>query len=176
MAVFSLQGQEPDLAPPGTCYVAESAVVIGKVRIKAGVGIWFGAVLRGDNEWIEIGERTNVQDNCTLHTDPGCPLTVGDGCTVGHNAIVHGCTIGRNCLIGMGAILMNRAQIGANCFVGAGALIAEDKIIPDNSVVVGTPARVIRSADEATVKLIAYAAEVYFRHWNNYAANLKRIG
>lgn len=176
MALFSLQGQEPDMAPAGTCYVAESAVVIGKVRIKAGVGIWFGAVLRGDNEWIEIGERSNVQENCTLHTDPGYPLTVGEGCTVGHNAILHGCTIGRNCLIGMGAILMNGAQIGANCIIGAGALIGERKTIPDNSLVVGAPARVIRSTDEAAVKLIEHAAEVYFQRWQNYAANLKRIG
>jgi carbonic anhydrase/acetyltransferase-like protein (isoleucine patch superfamily) len=175
MAVFSLRGQEPDMAPAGTCYVAESAVVIGKVRIKAGVGIWFGAVLRGDNEWIEIGERTNIQENCTLHTDPGYPLTVGEGCTVGHNAILHGCTIGRNCLIGMGAILMNGARIGANCFVGAGALIGEGKTFPDNSLVVGAPARVIRSNDEDTVKLIEHAAEVYFQRWQNYAANLQRI-
>jgi carbonic anhydrase/acetyltransferase-like protein (isoleucine patch superfamily) len=175
MALYSLRGEAPDMAPAGTCYVAESAVVIGKVRIKAGVGIWFGAVLRGDNEWIEIGERSNIQENSTLHTDPGFPLTVGEGCTVGHNVILHGCTIGRNCLIGMGAILMNGAKVGANCIVGAGALISEGKIIPDNSLVVGAPARVARSTDEDAVKLIEHAAEVYFQRWQNYAANLKRI-
>jgi carbonic anhydrase/acetyltransferase-like protein (isoleucine patch superfamily) len=176
MALFSLHGQNPELAPAGTCYVADNATVIGKVRLKAGASVWFGAVLRGDNEWIEIGERANIQENCTLHTDPGYPLTVGEGCTVGHNAILHGCTIGRNCLIGMGAIVMNGARIGANCIIGAAALIGERKTIPDNSLVVGAPARVIRSTDEAAVKLIGHAAEVYVQRWQDYAANLKRIG
>jgi carbonic anhydrase/acetyltransferase-like protein (isoleucine patch superfamily) len=106
MPLFSLGGEKPDMAPSEHCYVAETAVVIGKVRIKTGASIWFGAVLRGDNEWIDIGERANVQDNCTLHTDPGYPLTVGDGCTIGHNAILHGCSVGKNTLIGMGAILL----------------------------------------------------------------------
>jgi carbonic anhydrase/acetyltransferase-like protein (isoleucine patch superfamily) len=175
MALFSLAGQEPDMAPAGLCYVAESAVVVGKVRIKAGASVWFGAVLRGDNEWIEIGRRTNIQDNCTLHTDPGFPLVVGEGCTVGHNAILHGCSIGDNTLIGMGAILMNGAQVGRNCVVGAGALIGEKKTVPDHSLVVGSPARKLRDTDEATVKLIAMSAEIYFRRWQNYAANLKRL-
>jgi carbonic anhydrase/acetyltransferase-like protein (isoleucine patch superfamily) len=175
MPLFSLAGQMPDMAPANLCYVAESAIVIGKVRIKAGASVWFGSVLRGDNEWIEIGERTNIQDNCTLHTDPGFPLTVGVGCTVGHNAILHGCTIGNNTLVGMGAILMNGAQIGSNCIVGAGALIGEKKTIPDNSLVIGSPARKIRDNDEATIKVIEKAAEIYFRRWQNYAANLKRV-
>ena len=112
MALFSLAGQSPE-APAGLCYVAENAVVIGRVRLKRGASVWFNAVLRGDNEWIEIGERSNVQDNCTLHTDPGYPLTLGEGCTVGHNAVLHGCTIGNNTLIGMGAIVMNGARVGA---------------------------------------------------------------
>jgi carbonic anhydrase/acetyltransferase-like protein (isoleucine patch superfamily) len=177
MALYSLNGQAPDMPAADACYVAENAVVIGKVRIKAGVSIWFGAVARGDNEWIEIGERTNIQENCTLHTDPGYPLTVGAGCTVGHHAILHGCTIGRNCLIGMGAILMNGAQIGANCIIGAGALVGvgELKTIPDNSLVVGAPARVSRSIGDDAVKYLEYAAEFYFKRWQNYAANLKRI-
>ena len=131
MPVFSLFDQAPDMAPPDRCYVAETAIVIGKVRIKAGASLWFGAVLRGDNEWIEIGERTNIQDNCTLHTDPGFPLTVGSGVTVGHNAILHGCLIGNNTLIGMGAIVMNGAQVGSNCIIGAGALVAEKAVVPD---------------------------------------------
>src|SRR6201998_4683752 len=134
------------MAPPDQCYVVESAIVIGRVRIKAGASIWYGAVLRGDNEWIEIGERTNVQDNCTLHTDPGYPLTIGCGCTIGHNAILHGCSIGHNTLIGMGAILLNGAKIGSNGVVGAGALVVEKMVIADNSVVVGMPARMIREA------------------------------
>jgi carbonic anhydrase/acetyltransferase-like protein (isoleucine patch superfamily) len=175
MPLFSLRGQNPDMAPAGSCWVAETAVVIGKVRIKAGVSVWFGAVLRGDNEWIEIGERSNIQDNCTLHTDPGFPLTVGEGCTIGHNAILHGCSIGNNTLVGMGAILLNGALIGSNCIIGAGALVGEKKTVPDNTLVVGSPARKLRDNDEAAVKLIAKSAEIYFNRWQNYAANLKPI-
>jgi len=175
MPVFSLQGQSPDMAPAGRCYIAETAVLIGKVRIKAGASIWFGSVLRGDNEWIEIGGRSNIQDNCTLHTDPGFPLTVGEGSTVGHNAILHGCTIGNNSLIGMGAIVMNGARIGANCIVGAGALIKEQMIVPDNALVVGSPARKIRDNDESAIKLIAHAAETYFKRWQHYASELKPV-
>jgi carbonic anhydrase/acetyltransferase-like protein (isoleucine patch superfamily) len=176
MSLFSLRGQGPDMAPAGTCWVAETAVLIGKVRLKAGASVWFGAVLRGDNEWIDIGERSNIQDNCTLHTDPGFPLTVGEGSTIGHGAILHGCTIGNNTLIGMGAILLHGARIGRNCVVGAGALVAENKTVPDNTLVVGSPARKLRDNDEAAVKLIAQAAEIYFNRWQNYAANLKPVG
>lgn len=174
MALLSLAGQSPE-APAGICYVAESAVVIGKVRLKRGASVWFNSVLRGDNEWIEIGERSNVQDNCTFHTDPGYPLTIGEGCTIGHNAILHGCTIGNNTLIGMGAIVMNGAKVGANCIIGAGALIGENKIVPDNSLFVGSPARKLRDVDEATRKGISDAAEIYFQRWQDYAANLKRV-
>jgi carbonic anhydrase/acetyltransferase-like protein (isoleucine patch superfamily) len=176
MPVFSLFDQAPDMAPPDQCYVAETAIVIGRVRIKAGVSLWFGAVLRGDNEWIEIGERTNIQDNCTLHTDPGFPLTVGSGVTVGHNAILHGCLIGNNTLIGMGAVVMNGAQVGSNCIVGAGALVAEKAVVPDNALVVGSPARKIRDNDDATMRLIECSAEVYFKRWQAYAESFKRIG
>ncbi len=175
MAVFSVFDQAPELAPSGEYYIADTAIVVGRVRIKAGASVWFGAVLRGDNEWIEIGERTNVQDNCTLHTDPGFPLTVGSGCTVGHNAVLHGCLIGSNTLIGMGAIVMNGAQIGSNCIVGAGALVAEKAIVPDNALVVGSPARKIRDNDDATIKLIEYSAQVYFKRWQAYASSFKRI-
>ena len=175
MPFFSLRGEKPDMAPLDHCYVAETAVVIGRVRIKIGASIWFGTVLRGDNEWIEIGERTNIQDNCTLHTDPGFPLTVGDGCTIGHNAILHGCLIGNNTLIGMGAILLNGAQIGSNCVVGAGALVGEKMIVADNTLVVGSPARKVRNIDEATVKLIERSAEIYFKRWQTYTSTLKRI-
>jgi len=174
MPLFSLRGEKPDMAVDH-CYVAETAVVIGRVRIKIGASIWFGAVLRGDNEWIEIGERTNIQDNCTLHTDPGFPLTIGSGCTIGHNAILHGCSIGDNTLIGMGAILLNGAKIGSNCVVGAGALIPEKVVIADNSVVVGMPARRIREADEATIKFNQLSAAVYFDRWQKYALTVKRL-
>jgi len=176
MALFSLDGIRPELAPPDQCYVADSAVVIGKIRIRAGASIWFGAVLRGDNEWIEIGERANIQDNCTLHTDPGYPVTVGEGSTIGHNAILHGCTIGRNTLIGMGAIVLNGARIGDNCVIGAGALIGERKVIPDNTLAVGVPARPIRNVDDATIAVNERAADTYFRRWQGYVASLERIG
>jgi carbonic anhydrase/acetyltransferase-like protein (isoleucine patch superfamily) len=175
MPLFSLHGQDPDLAPADRCYVAETAMIIGKVRIKIGASVWFGSVLRGDNEWIEIGERSNIQDNCTLHTDPGFPLTVGEGCTIGHNAILHGCSIGNNTLIGMGAIVLNGAEIGANCIVGAGAVVTERKVIPDNALVVGSPARKIRDNEAATISLIAQAAEVYFKRWQGYVSGLKRL-
>ena len=175
MPLFSLDGQRPDMAPANQCYAAHTAVLIGKVRIKAGASVWFGAVLRGDNEWIEVGQRSNVQDNCTLHTDPGFPLMIGRGCTIGHNAILHGCTIGDNTLIGMGAIVMNGARIGTNCIVGAGTLIGEQKAVPDNSLVVGAPMRKLRDVDEAAAKLITNAADIYYRRWQDYAANLKPI-
>lgn len=175
MPLFSLRGEKPDMAPLDHCYIAETAVVIGKVRVKIGASIWFGAVLRGDNEWIEIGERTNVQDNCTLHTDPGYPLAVGRGCTIGHNAILHGCTIGKNSLVGMGAILLNGAKIGDNCVVGAGSLVRENQVIPGNAVVVGSPARKVRDVDDAIIKFNELSAEIYFNRWQTYAATLKRI-
>lgn len=175
MAVFSLGGEKPDMAPADRCYVADSATVIGRVRLKTGASVWFGAVLRGDNEWIEVGERTNIQDNCTLHTDPGFPLTVGDGCTVGHNAILHGCTIGDNTLIGMGAILLNGAKVGSNCVVGAGALVREEMVVPDNTLVVGSPARKVRENDDATVGLIKKSAEIYFKRWRAYVSDLERV-
>jgi carbonic anhydrase/acetyltransferase-like protein (isoleucine patch superfamily) len=175
MPLFSLHGENPDMALTNLCYVAETAVVIGRVKIGIGASIWFGAVLRGDNEWIEIGERTNVQDNCTLHTDPGFPLTIGSGCTVGHNAILHGCSIGKNTLIGMGAILLNGARIGDNCVVGAGALVGERKVVSDNSMVVGMPARKIRDVDEAAIRSNERSAEIYFDRWQFYASTLKRL-
>jgi carbonic anhydrase/acetyltransferase-like protein (isoleucine patch superfamily) len=176
MPLFSLRGEKPDLPPVGQFYVAETAVLIGKVRLLSGASVWFNSVLRGDNERIEIGERSNIQDNCTLHTDPGYPLTVGPGSTIGHNAILHGCTIGRNTLVGMGAILLNGAQIGDNCIIGAGALVSERKVVPDNAVMVGGPARQLRDVDEAARKLNERAAEVYFKRWQAYASGLQRIG
>ena len=175
MPLFSLRGEKPDLPPAGRFYVAETALLIGRVRLKAGASVWFNSVLRGDNEWIEIGERTNIQDNCTLHTDPGYPLTVGPGSTIGHNAILHGCTIGTNTLVGMGAILLNGAQIGDNCIIGAGALVSERKVVADNTVMVGSPARKLRDVDEAAHKLNQQAAEVYFHRWQAYASDLQRI-
>ena len=176
MAIFSLDGEVPDLPDAGRYWIAETAIVIGRVRLKADASVWFGAVLRGDNEWIELGERSQVQDNCTLHTDPGLPVTIGDNCTIGHNVVLHGCTIASNTLIGMGAIVLNGAKIGQNCLVGAGALITEGKELPDDSLIVGSPARVLRPVDAETTAMILDSADVYVRRWRDYAGGLKRIG
>jgi carbonic anhydrase/acetyltransferase-like protein (isoleucine patch superfamily) len=176
MPIYELDGQAPELPEEGRCYIAESATVIGRVRLKAEVSVWYGAVLRGDNEWIEIGERSDVQDNCTLHTDPGFPLTVGSNSLVGHNVVLHGCTIGDNTLIGMGAIVLNGAKIGNNCLVGAGALVTEGKSFPDNSLIVGAPARVIRTLDQRAIELITEGADIYVRRGQHYRKALKRIG
>ena len=176
MAIYELDGQAPELAADGRCWIADSAAVIGRVRLKTDASVWFNAVLRGDNEWIEIGERSQVQDNATLHTDPGFPVIIGDNCVIGHNVILHGCRIGANTLIGMGAILLNGAKIGANCLVGAGALVAEGKEFADNSLIVGSPARAIRPLGEDAAREIARGADIYVRRSQQYAKGLKRIG
>jgi carbonic anhydrase/acetyltransferase-like protein (isoleucine patch superfamily) len=175
MAIFALDGQRPDLPADGHYYVAESAVVIGRVRLKPDASVWFGSTLRGDNEWIEIGARSNVQENCTFHTDMGYPLTIGAACTIGHNVILHGCTVGENSLIGMGAIVLNGARIGRSSLVGAGALVTEGKEFPDNSLIVGSPARAIRTLDEAAMKRVVGASDWYVKRWQQYAKGLERI-
>jgi carbonic anhydrase/acetyltransferase-like protein (isoleucine patch superfamily) len=151
-------------------------VLIGKVRLKRDASVWFGAVLRGDNEWIELGERSQIQDNATLHTDPGFPMTIGPDCVIGHNVILHGCTIGHGSLIGMGAILLNGSKIGAGCLVGAGALVTEGKSFPDGSLVVGSPAKAVRTLDAAGHAMIKGGADIYVRRWRQYAKGLTRIG
>jgi carbonic anhydrase/acetyltransferase-like protein (isoleucine patch superfamily) len=176
MPIYELEGQAPELPEQGRFYVADTAAVIGRVRLKADVSIWFGAVLRGDNEWVEVGERSQIQDNCVLHTDPGFPLTLGSNCVIGHLVMLHGCTIGDNTLIGMGAVLLNGSKIGNNSLVGAGAVVMEGKSFPDNSLIVGAPARVIRSLDAATVERIRAGADVYVRRITTYGKGLKRIG
>jgi carbonic anhydrase/acetyltransferase-like protein (isoleucine patch superfamily) len=176
MAIYELDGTRPELPADGLYWVAETAAVIGRVRLKSEVSIWYGSVLRGDNEWIEIGERSQIQDNATLHTDPGFPLTIGKDCVIGHNVVLHGCTIGDASLIGMGAILLNGARIGTNCLVGAGALITEGKEFADNSVILGAPAKALRQTDEKVRAMIARAADVYVKRWKRYAAGLTRIG
>jgi carbonic anhydrase/acetyltransferase-like protein (isoleucine patch superfamily) len=176
MPIYQLAGQAPELPADGHYWIAETATLIGRVRLKSHASIWFGAVLRGDNEWIEIGERSQVQDNATIHSDPGFPLTIGTNCVIGHNVILHGCTIGDNSLVGMGAIMLNGAKIGRNCLVGAGALITEGKEFPDGAMIIGAPARSVRSTDEATRTMIAAGADIYVRRWQDYAKGLKRIG
>jgi carbonic anhydrase/acetyltransferase-like protein (isoleucine patch superfamily) len=174
MAIYELDGQAPEL--PDSYYVADNAQVIGRVRMKPDSSVWFGAVLRGDNEWIELGERSQIQDNCVLHTDDGFPLTVGSNCVIGHLVMLHGCTIGNNSLIGMGAVVLNGAKIGNNSLVGAGAVVTEGKSFPDNSLIVGAPARVIRTLDEKALELIREGADVYVQRSKLYPQKLKRIG
>jgi carbonic anhydrase/acetyltransferase-like protein (isoleucine patch superfamily) len=175
MPIYSLDGTAPELPPAGACWLAPDAQLIGRVRLGADVGIWFGAVLRGDNEWIEIGDGSNIQEGCVLHTDMGAPLRIGAGCTVGHRAILHGCTIGDNSLIGMGATVLNHARIGANCLVGANALITEGKEFPDNSLIVGSPARAVKVLGDDAVERLRESARGYVANGRRFAAGLKRI-
>lgn len=175
MAVYELDGQAPAVPADGLYWIAETATVVGRVRLGSDASIWYGAVLRGDNEWIDIGAGSQIQDNATLHTDPGFPLTIGQGCVIGHNVILHGCAVGDNTLIGMGTTCLNGAKIGANCLVGANALITEGKEFPDNSVILGAPAKAVREVDDAARAMIARAAHVYRKRWKQYDAGLKRI-
>src|SRR3954449_2965491 len=175
MTIYALDGQAPEFPETGNYWVADTAVLIGKVRLRRDASVWFGAVLRGDNEWIELGERSQIQDNTTLHTDPGFPITIGDNCVIGHNVVLHGCSVASNSLIGMGAIVLNGAKIGRNCLVGAGALVTEGKEFPDGSLIVGTPARVVRALDEKAMHGIARAADNYVKRWQRYSKGLKRI-
>ncbi|MGD9845592.1 MAG: gamma carbonic anhydrase family protein [Variibacter sp.] len=176
MPIYELDGQQPSLPADGRYYIADTAVIIGKVRMLTDANIWFGSVLRGDNEWIEVGEGSNVQESCTFHVDPGFPLTVGPGCTIGHNVVLHGCTIGAHSLVGMGAIILNGARIGENSLVGAGALVTEGKTFPDNSLIVGSPARAVRTLDEKGIANVRRASEWYVKRSQQYAKGLKRIG
>ena len=176
MAIYELDGQVPELPGEGNYFIADTAVVIGKVRLKASASVWFGAVLRGDNEWIEVGEGSNVQDNSTCHTDMGFPLTIGKNCTVGHNVILHGCTIEDGALIGMGSIVMNGAKIGRDSIVGAGAVITEGKEFPERSLIIGAPARAIRTLDAAQVEKMGGAARSYIRNGARYGKGVRKIG
>jgi carbonic anhydrase/acetyltransferase-like protein (isoleucine patch superfamily) len=175
MPIYQLDDLRPEFPEEGRYWIAETAVLIGRVRLKPDSSVWWGAVLRGDNEWIELGERSQIQDNSTLHTDPGFPLTIGTGCVIGHNVVLHGCSIGDNSLVGMGAIMLNGARIGKNCLVGAGALITEGKEFPDNSMIIGTPARRVRDVDDDVIKAIAFGADIYVKRHRQYAKALQRI-
>ncbi len=173
MTIYSLDGVSPELAERS--WIAPDASVIGKVRLCDEASVWFGAVLRGDNEPIVVGERSNIQDLALIHTDPGFPVTIGAGCTIGHRAILHGCTIGENSLIGMGATLLNGASVGRNCIVGAGALIAEGKTIADNSLVVGMPGKVIRTLGDDALAILTNAASIYVARWKDYSDKLEAL-
>jgi len=171
MAIYQLNDRVPVI--PKSCYIAEEATIIGSVILGENVGIWFGAVLRGDTELIEIGDGSNVQELSVLHTDPGAPLTIGKNVTVGHQVMLHGCTIGDNSLIGMGATVLNGAKIGANCLVGAGALVTEGKEFPDNSLIVGSPAKVVRTLDDKALAGMARNAKGYIANGQRYTAGLQ---
>lgn len=175
MPIYSLQDRQPNLPPEDEFWLAPDASVMGDVHLGRDVGIWFGAVLRGDNEPIVVGARTNIQEHSMLHTDMGFPLTIGEGCTIGHRAILHGCSLGENTLVGMGATILNGAKIGKNCLIGAGALVPEGKEIPDNSLVVGMPGKVVRELDEAAVQSLRESANGYVANWRRFAKGLKRI-
>jgi carbonic anhydrase/acetyltransferase-like protein (isoleucine patch superfamily) len=176
MAIYQLDGQRPDLPADDRYWIAESAAVIGTVRLKRDASVWYGASLRGDNEWVEVGERSNIQENCILHTDIGFPLTIGAGCTIGHSVILHGCTIADDSLIGMGAIVLNGVKIGRHCLVGAGAVVTEGKEFADNSLIIGAPARAMRQVDDKILQLIAESADFYVNNWQRYRKGLKKIG
>lgn len=174
MAIYALGGNFPELPQAGSFWIAASADVVGRVRLEKNASIWFAAVLRGDNELIHVGEGSNVQDACVLHTDMGSPLTIGRNCTIGHRAMLHGCTIGDNSLVGIGATILNNAVIGRNCLIGAHALVTEGKSIPDNSLVMGAPGRVVRTLDEGEIARLAKSAEAYVRNWQRFAKGLSQ--
>ncbi len=175
MPIYALDGQAPDLPANGRYFVAPDANLIGRVRLGEEASVWFGATLRGDNEWISIGARSNVQENSVLHTDMGCPLDVGPNCTLGHSVILHGCTIGEGTLIGMGSTILNRARIGKFCLVGANALITEGKEFPDYSLIVGSPAKVTRTLDEAAIKGLLASAASYVARGKLFSEKLVRL-
>ncbi len=174
MATYALNDIAPEL-PDGFCWIAPDAIVLGDVELAEDVGIWFGAVLRGDTEPIRIGARTNIQDNSVLHTDRDYPLTIGAGCTIGHKAVVHGCTIGSNTLVGMSATILNGAKIGRNCLIGAGALVTENKEIPDNSLVIGAPAKVARELDADAIAALTQSADSYVKNAHRFASELRPL-
>jgi carbonic anhydrase/acetyltransferase-like protein (isoleucine patch superfamily) len=171
--IFAIDGVEPEFEDRSSNWIAPNAVLIGRVRLGREAGIWFGAVLRGDNEPIVIGAATNVQEHAVVHTDTGFPVTVGAGCTIGHRAMLHGCTIGNNSLVGMGAIILNGARIGANSLVGAGALVTEGKAFPERSLIVGAPATTIRTLDDAAVERLKQSAEHYVENGRRFRAGLR---
>ena len=172
MSIYNYDGNVPELPISEDYWIAPGAHVIGKVRIGPGCGIWFGAVLRGDNEFIIVGSGTNIQENSVLHTDLGHQLEIGENCTIGHSAIIHGCKIGDNSLIGMGAVILNGAKIGKNCLIAAGALIKEGSQVPDNSLVVGSPGKIVRQVSDEEAKSITDNAIHYQDNWKKYSKSV----
>ena len=175
MALFELDGVKPVTPDSGNFWVADNATVLGRVILKENASVWFNCVLRGDNDPIEIGENSNIQDSCVLHTDHGVPLTIGKDVTVGHMVMLHGCTIADETLIGIGSTILNGARIGRNCIIGAHSLIPEGKEIPDNSLVMGAPGKVVKQLTPEQVALIKASAHGYVANWKRFKAGLKPL-
>lgn len=175
MSVYALGDSKPQLPPQGEYWVAPSASVIGDVILHTNASVWFGATLRGDNDPITVGPDSNIQDGSVLHTDFGSPLTLGRGVTVGHNAMLHGCEVGDYSLIGIGAVVLNGVRIGRNCIIGANALITEGKVIPDNSLVMGQPGKVVRERDPEHIAVLQMSADHYVQNWKRFAAELRAL-
>ncbi len=173
MAIYQLGDDTPRIAP--SAWVADSAQVIGRVSLAEGASVWYGAVLRGDNEWITLGARANVQDGSVLHTDMGYPLTLGDDVSVGHQAMLHGCTVGAGSLIGIQAVVLNGARIGSHCLVGAGAVVTEGKVFPDHSLIVGSPARLLREITPEQLAHLRRAALQYVTNAERHRRTLKKL-
>ncbi|MEM6896511.1 MAG: gamma carbonic anhydrase family protein [Pseudomonadota bacterium] len=173
--IYTLDGVAPQLPEDGDFWVAPDANVIGHVILETATSIWFGATLRGDNEPIRVGAGSNVQENAVLHTDMGFPLTIGAGCTIGHKAMLHGCEIGDNSLIGMGATVLNGAKIGKNCLIGACALVTEGKEIPDGSLVMGAPGKVVRMLDDGAIEGLQGSARGYQANMRRFRAGLTAL-
>lgn len=175
MSLYALDDKSPQVPGPGRYWVAPSASVIGDVRLGEAASVWFNAVIRADNEPLSIGARSNIQDGAVLHSDAGSPLVIGEGVTVGHKAMLHGCTIGDNSLIGINAVVLNRARIGRDSLVGAGALVPEGKIFPDGVLLIGAPARVARELTDEQIALLRVSAEHYVANWQRFREGLREL-
>lgn len=173
MTLYALGGHSPEIH--NDTWIAPDANLVGQVVVEQGGSVWFGCTIRADHEEIRVGQGSNVQENCVMHIDAGFPLTIGRNCTIGHKVMLHGCTIGDNTLVGMGAIVLNGAKIGKNCLIGAGALITENKVIPDNSLVMGSPGKIVRDVNEATVEKLHQSALHYQDNMRYFRDKLKEI-
>jgi carbonic anhydrase/acetyltransferase-like protein (isoleucine patch superfamily) len=169
--IYTLGDRAPEFEGTGH-YVADNATIIGSVRLKDKASVWFNCVLRGDNDWLVVGERSNIQDGCVLHTDEGIELIIGDGVTIGHKVMLHGCEIGDNSLIGIGSTILNGAKIGNNCVVGAHALVTENKTFPDGSLILGSPAKVVRELSEEEIAHVRWSADVYVKNAERFNSDL----
>ncbi|MGZ5932614.1 MAG: gamma carbonic anhydrase family protein [Rhizomicrobium sp.] len=176
MPIYALEDATPELPPEGEFWVAPNAILIGRVRLLKGASVWWGCVLRGDNDWITVGENSNVQDLSVIHTDPGQPVTIGSNCTVGHRVILHSTTIGDGSLIGMGSTLLNRSRIGSNSLIGANTLVTEGKEFPDGSMILGSPARVARKLGEMELTMLKMSSAGYVHNHRRFREKLRQIG